>query len=51
MQTGLSIGGVHHAEEEQETAGAAKRLLGPAFLPVPVLTVMALAYSAFARHY
>ena len=25
MQTGLSIGGVHHAEKEQEGAGAAKR--------------------------
>ena len=26
MQTGLSIGGVHHAEEEQEGAGARKAL-------------------------
>ncbi len=32
MQTGLSIGGVHHAEEEQEGAGAASALQGPAFL-------------------
>ena len=26
-------------------------LYGPAFLPVPILTLMALACSAFARHY
>jgi hypothetical protein len=32
MQTGLSIGGAYHAEEEQEEADAAKRSRVPAFL-------------------